>query len=65
MTTPRIASLTALAASLLFIIFTITQANTQSPEMFSAGPVVCLDTLASTGPECPATGPTMIGAVHR
>lgn len=65
MTTPHIASLTALAASLFFIVFTITQANTQSPDRVSGMSGVCIETFADAGPACPTAGTAAISTVLR
>jgi|TARA_R100000005_G_C4796456_1_gene90496 hypothetical protein len=64
MTTPRLVSLTALAASLFIVILTITQANglTATPEMDVAS-VACIETTISS--DCPASGSLVQAAVQR
>ena len=58
MTTPRLVSLTALAASLFIVILTITQANglTGTPEQ-GVSNLTCFDTVEQSG--CEATGAVM------
>lgn len=64
MTTPRLVSLTALAASLFIVILTITQANglTATPDAQIAG-VSCIETAIS--PDCQVSEPVVQAAVHR
>lgn len=50
MTTPRIVSLTALAASLIVVVMTITQANSLSPASETADR--CMDPVGSTISDC-------------
>ncbi|AEQ52227.1 hypothetical protein [Pelagibacterium halotolerans] len=64
MTTPRLVSLTALAASLFIVILTITQANglTATPATEVAS-IACIE--AAISPDCPAPGPIVQAVVHR
>ncbi|WP_421951281.1 hypothetical protein [Pelagibacterium sp.] len=64
MTTPRLVSLTALAASLFIVILTITQANglTATPKMDVAS-VACIETSISS--DCPVSGLHVQAAIQR
>lgn len=64
MTTPRLVSLTALAASLFIVILTITQANglTGAPESGVAS-LACFDAAGQTG--CEAAGATTQASLLR
>jgi hypothetical protein len=64
MTTPRLVSLTALAASLFIVILTITQANglTATPEMDVAN-VACIETSVSS--ECQVSGSLIQAVIQR
>lgn len=64
MTTPRLVSLTALAASLFIVILTITQANglTATPGMDVAN-AACIETGVSS--DCPVSGSLLQAVVHR
>lgn len=63
MTTPRLVSLTALAASLFIVILTITQANglTGTPDQEVAN-LTCFETVEQSG--CEAAG-TLVQASFR
>ncbi|WP_417585214.1 hypothetical protein [Pelagibacterium sp.] len=64
MTTPRLVSLTALAASLFIVILTITQANglTVTPSTAVAN-IACIDTADSLG--CPDSASLIRTVIQR